>query len=354
MRLQELATTKVNNLDAMRFFAATAVIFSHAYLVTGHFDSEPLNKIASFINLGSLSVYIFFIISGYLITQSIEKNLNLETFISARALRIFPGLLVCTLFTALVLIPITTNQSILVKAADTEVHIFLLSNILFPGSVQTLGDAFASNPYSLKINSSLWTLSWEILMYGVVFFIGVLKTCIYRKSNSLSLKTIGITTIYLTATLCLLGGFTKSGLQLVMFFALGVCIFYSQKHIFIRHRLMLGAALVTCVFLIFQLPGYKLIFSLALAYAVFYLSYHPNLQLGKFGRYGDFSYGLYIYSFPIQQAIIFNLPGIRPQLLFVLSFLATLPIAVISWKFVEKPALRLKKYSPHQGANNAE
>ena len=59
---------------------------------------------------------------------------------------------------------------------------------------------------------------------------------------------------------------------------------------------------------------------------------------------GDMSYGVYIYSFPLQQILIAILPNITPVQLMCLTMVSVLPIAYVSWRYIEKPALSLKRY----------
>ena len=84
------------------------------------------------------------------------------------------------------------------------------------------------------------------------------------------------------------------------------------------------------------------LFAPLLAYLVFVAAYHPRLQWPAFNRVGDYSYGLYVYAFPIQQTLVERVPGLDPLLLFALSMALTLGLAAVSWHGLEQPALRLK------------
>ena len=86
---------------------------------------------------------------------------------------------------------------------------------------------------------------------------------------------------------------------------------------------------------------------IALPYLVLYLAYAPLPLISRFGKYGDFSYGLYIFSFPVQQLLMHWTDGQLPLIPFMLlGFAASLALAVLSWHLVESPALRLKRYLP--------
>jgi peptidoglycan/LPS O-acetylase OafA/YrhL len=83
-------------------------------------------------------------------------------------------------------------------------------------------------------------------------------------------------------------------------------------------------------------------FYISLAYLTLLLAYHPLLRMSKFNRVGDYSYGLYIFGFPVQQSLVYLLGKLDPLLLFGLAFPLILLLAILSWHFIEKPSLSLK------------
>ncbi len=105
---------------------------------------------------------------------------------------------------------------------------------------------------------------------------------------------------------------------------------------------------VLCV-LVYLIPEYRLSGFLKVvlfAYVVLLLALHPKLRLPSIDHWGDVSYGLYIYAFPVQQTIVYLMPQIRPLSMFMLSTAVTVVLAILSWKLVEKPALSLKGTLP--------
>jgi peptidoglycan/LPS O-acetylase OafA/YrhL len=99
--------------------------------------------------------------------------------------------------------------------------------------------------------------------------------------------------------------------------------------------------------------GRGVLFDPLLTYAVLTIAYHPALQWRAFNGLGDYSYGLYVYSFPIQQTIVYVMPESSPMLLFALAMLITLAIAALSWHIVEKPMLGLKSHFHRTGRSTA-
>jgi peptidoglycan/LPS O-acetylase OafA/YrhL len=82
--------------------------------------------------------------------------------------------------------------------------------------------------------------------------------------------------------------------------------------------------------------------SICFAYLVLFLALHQKLRLPSLDHWGDISYGLYIYAFPIQQMIANIIPDVQPISMFMLSAVVTVTLALLSWHLVEKPALKMK------------
>ena len=78
-------------------------------------------------------------------------------------------------------------------------------------------------------------------------------------------------------------------------------------------------------------------------YIVFYLAYIPKGRIRKFNTIGDYSYGIYIYAFPVQQSIIALFPYVKVYQMVILSLIVTLFLAYLSWQLVEEKAVDLKK-----------
>ena len=106
-----IALTRQNNFDVLRLLAAISVIFSHSFLIAeGTQNNEPLILLTGNQSiLGLAGVFVFFAISGFLVTQSFEQNPNPLRFLANRALRIFPGLFLATLMSAFVLAPLASS-----------------------------------------------------------------------------------------------------------------------------------------------------------------------------------------------------------------------------------------------------
>ena len=158
-----------NNLDIIRFLAATLVVFSHAYpLTTGNNATEPFAVCSNGqMTFGELAVSIFFIISGFLITQSYDRSKNPIYYFKARVLRIFPGLIFCVLLTVFFLGPIFTELNVKDYFKDPKTYDYLKTITLYWIQYDLPG-VFQTNVWPGAVNGSLWTLWYEFFFYIVV------------------------------------------------------------------------------------------------------------------------------------------------------------------------------------------
>jgi peptidoglycan/LPS O-acetylase OafA/YrhL len=153
-------TGRQNNFDAVRLLAAISVIFSHSFLIAeGTQNREWLILLTGNQSiLGLAGVFVFFAISGFLVTQSFEETANPLRYLTKRALRIFPGLFIATLVSAFVLGPLVTDLPLGAYLSRAEPYQYVVGNTLLDQTVHELpGVRFVDSPVGLEINGSLWT-----------------------------------------------------------------------------------------------------------------------------------------------------------------------------------------------------
>jgi peptidoglycan/LPS O-acetylase OafA/YrhL len=324
-----------NNLDIIRFIAATLVIFSHAYPLTyGHNGSEPFALWTNGeMTFGELAVSIFFVISGFLITQSFDRSKDPIKYFKARALRIFPGLLFCLLLASFLLGPIMTELSLKEYFTDRDTYEYLITLSLYYIQYDLPG-IFESNIWPAAVNGSLWTLWYEFFFYIVVAVMGVIRLLNRRVVLASFLLVTGL---YFLGK----GGFYT---DLFRYFSAGMVFYLYRKHI----RMNGLAAIVSLIILLLTVKFGNFEYALSIfgTYLIFYIAFDTRLKLHNFGKYGDFSYGIYIYAFPIQQVMTYLFPGqLSPAGNFLLTFPVTLMFAILSWYLIEKRALKYKNHS---------
>lgn len=342
MRLSEVAEGRDNNLNLIRMIAATSVLISHAYpIALGPGAAQPLHGLTG-ITLGGLSVYVFFAVSGFLITQSFANSPTLSRWMVARALRIIPGLAVVTVLTAFVMRPLVTSLPLADYFRQAETWTYVPRNLSLYFLQYPLPGVFETSPYGPPINGSLWTLIHEVLCYLGVLIAGVSGILASRRLFAACLAAF--LAIYLVSTLYLPDGMLpiRAGLliDLAFPFAIGSAFYVWRREL--QLNWWIGAALAALAIVASGTDIGRPVLVLALSYWVFLLGYVPQGRIRAYNRLGDYSYGTYIYAFPLQQLAVYLFPGTGPVENILLSLPATLICAVLSWHLVESPALALR------------
>lgn len=339
-----------NNFDFLRFFAASLVIFSHAFgLAQGKGSHEPLAVLTQdHVSLGSFAVAVFFVVSGFLITMSYDNSAGNREYLLKRCLRIFPGLAVVLLVTALVIGPLVTILPLPSYFAAPQTWGYL-GNILLFDMDEHLPGVFRDNPHAPIVNGSLWTLWYEFVCYLLVMLLGWLgwlrwqvMAFVVAASVIVRINLSGVPVLWHLNDAFTWLRWQSDYLDLLPYFASGALLYQ------LRHRIPLsgGLALVALGVLVAgALTGhFPQAFVLAGGYFILYLAFAPWLKLGRFAKYGDFSYGLYIYAYPVQQAVSHFLGA---AVTWWSNALIAYPIVVLcaaaSWHWVEGPALASKK-----------
>lgn len=305
--LGDVGKGRDNNFNLLRILAAGAVLVSHAWpIAMGPGTDEPLDSVIGF-SLGWLAVGIFFALSGYLISGSFDRSKRFSDWLAARVMRLFPALFVALCLTMLVIGPVVTDLSLGLYFSALDTHSYLPRNMSLFMLQYDLPGVFSNNPYPGAINGSLWTLSHEVTCYGGVALLGFMG--IMKPGRLFILATVIYGFIY-TALLYLtpdemIPGRILALTKLTLPYYFG-CLFYVY-----RDRLPLswiGASILGVIaFATHGSPVFREVFILFVAYAVFVLSYLPGGIVRYYNRLGDYSYGLYIYAFPVQQSFVWQI-----------------------------------------------
>jgi peptidoglycan/LPS O-acetylase OafA/YrhL len=340
-----------NNFDAIRFVLAASVIVSHSWDLLGRPNpfSSPRNQTA----LGSIAVDAFFIISGFLIAQSFQHSRTTLEYLWKRAVRILPAFVAAGLVSLLFFAPLPVGF-----AASYWPQIYWPGFFFRLLTVQSpyIPDTFTANhwPY---VNSAIWTVHYEVVCYVLLVALGIFRL-IGRRTILIAVGALMIVRIiYELYFPQLLRAFPENPLfsfaewpiggtpgyypRFFSLFLAGTAFYLWRDRIRYTNR----GALVAATALVLSMPTatYLVAMPAAGAYFIFWLSFTPSIPLQRFGRYGDFSYGMYVYGWPVQQTVIW-LTGSRwpPLAVATTSIVIALGFAVVSWKLVEAPFLRLK------------
>jgi peptidoglycan/LPS O-acetylase OafA/YrhL len=333
-----------NNFNLIRFFAALLVLITHSFaIVTGDVNQEPFRASLG-ISLGTVAVDIFFITSGFLVTASLLTRKSLVDFVLARFLRIFPALWVMlgiTFFGGLWLTSLTLSEFL----TDSTVYKYFLkcSTLLF-GVAHTLPGVFHDNPYPAAINGSLWTMPNELRMYAtlaIVWF--VLSYTRIDKLKGLKIFVVSVTIIVALVLFFINFSYESSKvtrfLELFFMFFIGASYYVLKEYIVLKFDLFVLFLAVILVSGFVSFEVFNVCYKILIPYVLFCLVYLPKGYIRNFNQFGDYSYGIYIYAFPVQQSTVMFFPDYSIAQVTIISILITLTLAIISWHKLEKPCL---------------
>lgn len=342
--LGDLTSRRSNNFNLIRMLAATAVLVSHSYpLSLGETAVEPLNNVLG-ISLGELAVITFFCVSGFFISMSRERAPSIIDFFSARFLRIYPGLTMALLLAVFVIGTVFTTLGASEYLSDGKIYRYIDNNLLLFNMKFQLPGLFQDNPYP-GINGSLWTLFYEVMLYVLVGVLGALSFFGAGK------RFFWFLTVYVAVYLGfkLLGIHTSlvTELHRAQFFfswsfpfVIGMALYRYRHNIKLRPvwlvplLVLAGGTLHTAYF--FEC------FVLAWTYLIFYLGFSTHSFFDRYNKLGDYSYGVYIYAFPVQEILAHQFKGIDPLVMIALAFPVVLIAAVLSWHLLEKPCMSMR------------
>lgn len=343
-----------NAFDFLRIAAALAVLVSHSFAFVG----LPQPRVPYGETLGGLAVNIFFVISGYLVTASWCRDPSLGRFFYRRGLRILPGLAIATLTAVFFVGWLATTLSTNAYFSNPQTWLYILYTMQFKMS-DWLPGVFEQNPHP-GINGSLWSLVYEVAMYLVLALLGFM---VRRRSNTALGILYGTLTVG-AASICAyaeFGGLSQVpvpvlwrldpiqvGYSIEMLRFLNLMVFFfcgAMLNIFaewIPLRWSFGFVLCILVLVLPSEPLRHCAAWLAVPYNCVVFAKKSPAVFKSWARF-DYSYGIYIYAFPLQQLVVYWFwPSWSYFATLVASVIATLVFAAISWHFVEKPAMRLK------------
>ena len=346
--LSTYTNNRDNNFNLLRFIAASLVLFTHSFpLALGSGAVEPLSGILG-MTMGSIAVDIFFVTSGFLIAGSFFNRKNIIAFIWARILRIYPALIVAILFCVFVVGLFFTENALPDYLSDSQTYKFLKRNMtLFWGVKYHLPGVFAENPYQDVVNGSLWTLPYEVKMYALLALTGSVLISFQKRFNKSILKAFFLIIVVIAIMANIINHFYS--FTSVYFIHLFSMFFAGTVFYLYRDKIYLSSVVffIILIGLLFLLTIackdlFFILYCVVFPYLVFYLAYVPSGRIRSFNKVGDYSYGIYIYAFPVQQSVAALLPGVSVASMILLSFVFTLMLSFLSWHLIEKKFLKMK------------
>lgn len=322
-----------NNFNLIRMLAALGVMVSHAVPLTlGIGTPEPLEEALKGVNLGRVCVMVFFAISGFFITRSFTTKRDPVAFLRARALRIYPGLVVMlVLMLGIGGLWVATDPARFWRSAPD----YVIRTLTFVVSARWLDGILETAPFPRELNGSLWSLRFEVACYIGVLLAG-LSGLLDRRRAFLGCAAAFLA-VYLVAPFVTTNFVIRRMLLVGLPFVIGAAFHLWRERIPLSPVLLAG--LVAGAVLLRPTPLFPAAFVLALCHATFCLGFARIPVLARYNALGDYSYGTYIYAFPIQQmAVIWGFG--TPLTNLAVAVPLTLGCAILSWRLVEAPAMR--------------
>ena len=329
--------------DYLRILLASAVLLWHSYQYSYGQDAMLAAYTAGWGYLVVLILPIFFALSGFLVSTSIDRSPSIAAFLGLRAIRIFPGLVVEVTLSAVLLGPLVSGLTLKEYSSSPEFFRYFLNCL---GWIHyTLPGVFHDNIYPNLVNASLWTVPFELECYVLISglaFIGVFKR------RNLLLPIFIAVSVAVAVNLLAKGHHplyhsVLNGRMLVLNFFAGI--------VFSRLRSSIPYNVPAGIFALIAASGMLLTGDILPYFSPLFIGYGTvclgltNPRRTLIVTSGDYSYGVYLYAGPIQQTIVYVLGR---QSTWIVNVAIALPLAValalFSWWCVEKPFLKLRRF----------
>ena len=335
------ASNRPTGFDYMRLILAILVVCSHTInvcygkLYTQEIWNSALRPLLAFI------LPMFFALSGFLVAGSLERSKSIISFSGLRLIRLVPAIAVDTAIGALLLGPLFTTLPLNDYLSNPEFHRYFLNIV---GDIHyTLPGVFVDNPWPKSINQQLWTLPFELICYVSLIamsFLGI------TQRRNIFMYVI----VFFNFSILVYFVFFKHALRedvvpgplLIQSFWYGILMYFFRTKLQWNQSFFLVALAATIVLL--SVPRGDFLLPLPITYVTVYLGLLQPRRTWLITK-GDYSYGIFLYGFPVQQAVVAVLGKIGHS--WYVNLLIALPLTIIlaafSWWCVEKPAMKLRK-----------
>lgn len=325
-----------NHLTTIRWVLASAVAIGHIWILTTGYEPFRIHQWTG----SYMAVNGFFILSGMLIAKSLDMRRNLKSYAISRILRIYPAFIIILLAFVFFFSPFFSVPGGFENMSSAEIWKYV-ARVLFLGDPEGApGGIFAGN-LEPDFNGPLWTIRFELAAYvlaAAAFFSGLAGGL---KRTAALFILVQVTYILLTTLVdqTVLPAFVAPLLRLSSAFLMGMALWHWPAA---RRP---AWWIVIILLAIFAIVGSTSLGEMAANFALAALMMRFGLSKRTFRpllKLPDYSYGIYIWHYPVMQVFIFLIPGLSPWGLMITSVPSFLILAALSWHIVERPALRLK------------
>lgn len=347
MILFNYTTNRDNNFKLIALVCALTVLFSHSFPLSRG-SSNVLHFVSALgMTYGSIAVDILFTISGFFITRGFLTRKSVWKFLRSRILRIYPGMIVATLFCVFIVGLVFTSREFATYLFDEQTYKFLKRNMLLYSSVKFyLPEVFLSNPFPAAIVGSVWTLPYQLKAYltliVLVLLLNRLLGDIQKGYARMIYLSLALLVVLLNISDRIFNVVDMDALRLFAMFFTGSSFYLLRDKIILSYRWMTGLILFLLVCLNVNNGLFYVVYAFSMPYLLICLAYLPGGWVRGFNKNGDYSYGIYIYGFTMQQTIMAAMESLSQMQLFLSSAAATLCMAFLSWHLIEKQFLKYR------------
>ena len=337
-----------NNFNLVRLLLSSFVIWSHsAWLLNGRVERDEISDLVGH-TIAYLAVDGFFFVSGMLVSQSLFRQSGALRFAALRVGRIWPGLAVSLVATVAAFALLSGRP--FAYLAERETWLFLVKN-LTQIQVHFYLPGLAPGSERLAVNGSLWTIPWELRCYVLLaVFYGVVGAWRARALAAVAVVSVGA---------CLVWAFAREfsplfpdvtrgfGYNLAVWMRLWGCFSAGIVAALWWRKIVIlpwvAVPLWLAAWAEHQGLGSAFLAPVAVFYTVLIVAFGERAERARTAGWHDFSYGIYIYAFPVMVLVQLVRPMAAHGWLALVTFVVTVPVAALSWFLVEKPALAAAK-----------
>lgn len=334
--LADVFVGKSNNLTFIRLIAALSVIYGHTSAVVAGAPADWVAVTTGYAFIGGVAVDLFFLISGFLVTASI-LNSGVKNYVISRVLRIYPALWVNLILVTFVMGSIVTTLSVTEYLTNGEVWSYFKGLAFTYQGGFFLPGVFTQN-HDKAVNGSIWSVLIEVWLYIAVLFFyvfGIMRNrAIFNTLFFVLIVMIWNDKSYLPASL---SGATM--LHVCLLFYIGSFLYINRDSVPVSPYFILIALFLAGI----TLGTEKFAYGYILLLVTFFCSVSFLKQFSWMDKWGDYSYGVYLYGWPAQQLTAWAFPGFSGTQNCLTASAIALICGIASWHLIEKRALRLKK-----------
>lgn len=334
--LADLFVGKNNNLTFIRLVAALSVIYGHTSAVVAGAPADWVAVTTGYAFIGGVAVDLFFLISGFLVTASI-LNGGVKNYVISRVLRIYPALWVNLILVTFVMGGALTTLSLTDYLTNGAVWSY------FTGLAFTYKGGFFlpglfTQHHDQAVNGSIWSVLIEVWLYIVVlafYTFGLMRSrAVFNTVFFVLIVVLWNDKSFLPAAI---NGSTM--MHVCLLFYIGSFLYINRDSVPVSPYFMLIALFLAGI----TLGTDKFAYGYILLLVTFFCTVSFLKQFAWMDKWGDYSYGVYLYGWPAQQLTVWAFPEFTGNQNCLVASAIALVCGIASWHLIEKRAMRLKR-----------